>query len=112
MAADKWPSKPKTDPPRNHLEKMLEAPYPCHEGPVKHAMKDCNVMKSYLGEKIKPQDVAKVGAAKNGVHNEFPKEDGAVMMIFGGTPARPLRPKHKCILQEMYHTEPVVPSYL
>jgi hypothetical protein len=34
------------------------------------------------------------------------------MMIFGGTPARPTRHKHKRILQEIYHTKPVVPSYL
>jgi hypothetical protein len=34
------------------------------------------------------------------------------MMIFGGTPACPPRRKHKCILQEIYHIEPAVPSYL
>jgi hypothetical protein len=34
------------------------------------------------------------------------------MMIFGGMPALPLRHKHKLILQKIYHTEPVVPSYL
>jgi hypothetical protein len=34
------------------------------------------------------------------------------MMTFGGTPARPPRCKHKCILQEIYHTKPTVPSYL
>jgi hypothetical protein len=81
---------------------MLEAPYPYHEGSVKHALKDCNLMKSYLGGKTRPQDVAKVGVAKNIDHNEFPKEDSVVMMIFGGTPARPPRCKHKHILQEIY----------
>jgi hypothetical protein len=34
------------------------------------------------------------------------------MMIFDGTPARLSRRKHKRILQEIYHTEPFVPSYL
>jgi hypothetical protein len=34
------------------------------------------------------------------------------MMIFGGMPTHPPKRKHKCILQEIYHVEPVVPSYL
>jgi hypothetical protein len=91
---------------------MLEAPCPYHEGSVKHTLKDCNLMKSYLSGKNKPQDVAKVGVAKNVDHDKFPKEDGVLKMIFGGTPPRPPRRKHNPILQEIYHTEPVVPSYL
>jgi hypothetical protein len=91
---------------------MLEVPCPYHEGSVKHALKDYNLMKSYLGKKNKPKDVAKVSAATNVDHNKFPKEDDIVMMIFGAMPARPLRRKHKRILQEIYHTELVVPSYL
>jgi hypothetical protein len=78
---------------------MLEAPSPYHEGPVKHAMKDCNLMKRYLGGKNKPQDEANTGAAKNVEHDDFPKEDGVVMMIFGGTPTHPPRRKHKNILR-------------
>jgi hypothetical protein len=34
------------------------------------------------------------------------------MMIFGGTSARRSRRKHKRILQDIYHTETIVPSYL
>jgi hypothetical protein len=101
-------------PPRDHFKKMLEAPCPYHEGPVKRAFKDCNLMKNYLGgtAKNKLQDATKAGAAKNADHDEFPKEDGAVMMIFNGMPTLLLRCKHMCILQEIYHTEPVVTSYL
>jgi hypothetical protein len=33
-------------------------------------------------------------------------------MIFGGTSARRSRRKHKRILQDIYHTETIVPSYL
>jgi hypothetical protein len=69
-------------------------------------------MKSYLGGKNKPQDVAKVRAAKNGSHDEFPNEDNTIMMIFSGTPTRPSRRKHKRILQEIYHNEPAMPSHL
>jgi hypothetical protein len=56
--------------------------------------------------------VANTGAAKNVEHDELPMEDGVVMTIFGGTPARPPRHKQKRILQEIYHTKSVVPSYL
>jgi hypothetical protein len=28
---------------------MLEVPYPYHEGSIMHALKDCNLMKKYLG---------------------------------------------------------------
>jgi hypothetical protein len=79
---------------------------------VKHAMKDCNLMKRYLGRKNKLQDATNAGATKNVEHDNFPKEDGAVVMTFSGMPARPLRCKHKHILQEIYHTEPAVPLYL
>jgi hypothetical protein len=91
---------------------MLEAPCPYHETPVKHAMKDCNLMKRYLSGKNKPQDVTNADATKNVKHNKFAKEDDVVMMLFGGTPARPPRRKHKHILQEIYLTEPTMPSYL
>jgi hypothetical protein len=45
---------------------MLEAPYPYHEGSVKHILKDCNLMKNFLGidSKKKSLDAAKAGAAK------------------------------------------------
>jgi hypothetical protein len=55
-------------------------------------------MKSYLDGKNKPHDVAKVGVAKNVDHDEFPKEDGAVAMMFSGMPAHPLSHKHRHIL--------------
>jgi hypothetical protein len=67
-------------------------------------MKDCNHMKKYLSGKNKSQDVPNASAAKNVEHDEFPREDGVVMMIFSGMLARPLRHKHKHILQEIYHT--------
>jgi hypothetical protein len=78
-------------PPRVNFEKMLEAPCPYHEGSVKHALKDCNLMKNYLGgaPKNKLHDTAKAGTAKNANSDEFPKEDDVVMMIFSGMPARP-----------------------
>jgi hypothetical protein len=44
-AADKRSPKPKDGPSRDHFKKMLEAACPYHEGLVKHAMKNCNLMK-------------------------------------------------------------------
>jgi hypothetical protein len=110
--AGKRPSKPYAGPLRDYFKKMLEAPCLYHETPVKYAMKDCNLMKRYLSGKNKPQDATNTSAAKSVEHDNFPKEDGTVMMIFGGRPAHPPRRKHKRILQEIYHTEPTVPSYL
>jgi hypothetical protein len=48
MVTDKRPPKTNAGPPRDHSEKMLEAPCPYDEGPAKHAMKDCNLTKRYL----------------------------------------------------------------
>jgi hypothetical protein len=72
-AADKRPPKTKGGPLRDHFEKMLEAPCPYHETPVKHAVKDYNLMKRYLGGKNNPQDAASAGATKNVEHDDFPK---------------------------------------
>jgi hypothetical protein len=58
-------------------------------------MKDCNLMKRYLGGKNKPQDATNTGVAKNVENDYFPKVEGVVMMIFGGTLAPPPRRKHK-----------------
>jgi hypothetical protein len=82
------------------LEKMLDAPCPYHETVVKHEGKN------------KPHHAANAGTAKSVEHDEFPKEDGVVMMIFGGMPICPPRCKHKRILQEIYHNQLVMPSYL
>jgi hypothetical protein len=32
----------------DHFEKMLEGPYPNHAYPIKHAYKDCRLMKKFL----------------------------------------------------------------
>jgi hypothetical protein len=52
-AVDRRLVKPRSGPPKDHFEKLLEAPYRNHEGPVKHALKDCNLMKSFLARMMK-----------------------------------------------------------
>jgi hypothetical protein len=42
----------------------------------------------------------------------FPSEDGAVHMIFGGSPARPSRRREKLIWREVMNADVVKPSYL
>jgi hypothetical protein len=45
------PSKP--DPPKDHLEKLLDASCPHHKVPVKHALKDCRLIKNYVNSTLK-----------------------------------------------------------
>jgi hypothetical protein len=40
----KW----KTQSPKDHFEKLLEATCPHHQYPVKHNLKDCTMMKKFM----------------------------------------------------------------
>jgi hypothetical protein len=35
-------------PPKDHFEKLLKATYPHHSYPVRHKLKDCNMMKKFM----------------------------------------------------------------
>jgi hypothetical protein len=45
----------KAAPPKDHFERLLEAPCTHHEVPVKHALKDCRLMKNYVNNTLKPK---------------------------------------------------------
>jgi hypothetical protein len=45
----------KPAPTRDHLEKLLDAPCPHHEVPVKHTLKECRLMKNYVKSTLKPK---------------------------------------------------------
>jgi hypothetical protein len=47
------PTKP--GPPNDHFEKLLNASCPHHEVPVKHALKDCRLIKNYVNGTLKPR---------------------------------------------------------
>ena len=83
------------------MRKLLEAPCGNHEGPVKHALKDCNLMKRLLAGTMKqraPEAAKKVARGQDeDDETGYPREDGAVLMIFGGTPARPPKRQEKLI---------------
>jgi hypothetical protein len=53
-------SHPKGNPtkaglPKDHFEKLLDASCPHHEVPVKHALKDCRLIKNYVNDTLKPR---------------------------------------------------------
>jgi hypothetical protein len=101
MAAERKATRPKNNPPKNgppkdHFERLSEVPCTHHKVPVKHALKDCRLMKNYVTNMLKPKTTnppKKVVPPPNNDDDEegvgYPGDDNAVHMIFGGTPARP-----------------------
>jgi hypothetical protein len=71
----------------DHFKKMLEGPCPNHAYPIKHAYKDCGLMKRFLsggskkGEGKKKPDPPKNDAEEK--EDAFLEETGC-LMIFGG----------------------------
>jgi hypothetical protein len=103
---------------RDHFEKLLDAPCPNHEVPVKHTLRECQLMKNYVKSTLKPKTADhpdKQGPSHDnddGAGAVFPGEDGAVHMIFGGSPVRPSRWCEKLIGREVMNTDVATPSYL
>jgi hypothetical protein len=88
---------------RDHFERLLDAPCLHHEVPIKHTLRGCRLMKNYVKGTLKPKTAdqpEKQGPSPDNDDNAgaaFPGEDGAVHMIFGGSPARPSRWREKLI---------------
>jgi hypothetical protein len=70
-----------------HFEKMLEGPCPNHVYPIKHAYKDCGLIKKFLSGGSKQRDRKKKPDPPEDKAKEkedaFPEETGC-LMIFGG----------------------------
>jgi hypothetical protein len=107
-AVERKTSRPKGNPTKptlskDRFERLLDASCPHHEVPVKHTLKECQLMKNYVNGTLKPRtaDQSKKGGLSpdndDGAGAAFPGEDGAVHMIFGGSPARPSRRREKLI---------------
>jgi hypothetical protein len=102
----------------DHFEKLLDALCPHHEVPVKHTLRECWLMKNYVKGTLKPKTADqpdKQGPSHDnddGAGAVFPGEDGAVHMIFGGSPARPSRRREKLIRREVLNADVARPSYL
>jgi hypothetical protein len=95
------PTKPA--PSKDHFERLLDAPCPHHEVPVMHSLKDCRLINNYVNDtlRLRTTDQPKKGGPHpdndDGAGVSYPSEDGAVHMIFGGSPARPSRRREKLI---------------
>jgi hypothetical protein len=108
----------KSTPSRDHFEKLLDASCPHHEVLVKHTLRECRLMKSYVKSTLKPK-TADQSDKRGPSHDDdggagaiFPGEDGVVHMIFGGSPARPSRWREKLIRREVMKVGIASPSYL
>jgi hypothetical protein len=83
----------KPAPTRDHFEKLLDAPCPHHEVPMKHMLRECRLMKNYVKSTLKlktadqPDKQGPSHDNDDGAGAMFLSEDGAVYMIFGGSPA-------------------------
>jgi hypothetical protein len=110
------PAKPA--PSRDHFEKLLDTPCPHHEVLVKHTLRECRLMKNYVKSTLEPKTVDqpdKQGPShdnNDGAGAVFPSEDGAVHMIFGGSPERPSRRREKLIRREVMNADVAKLSYL
>jgi hypothetical protein len=122
-AVERKASRPKSNqgkpaPTRDHFERLLDAPCPHHEVPIKHILRECRLMKNHVKSTLKPKTTDqpdKQGPSHDnddGAGAMFPGEDGAVHMIFGGSPARPSRRREKLIRREVMSADVETPSYL
>jgi hypothetical protein len=103
---------------RDHFEKLLDAPCPHHEVPVKHTLRECRLMKNYVKSTLKPKTAdnpdkqGPIHDNDDGVGAMFPGEDGAVHMIFRGSSARPSRRHEKLIRRGVMNGDVAKSSYL
>jgi hypothetical protein len=90
-------TRPKSNPaeavlPKDHFEELLDALCPHHEVPIKHALKDCRLIKNYVNDTLKPRAVDPQKKFVPPPDNDdddtearYLGEDVAVHMIFGGS---------------------------
>ena len=104
----------KTPPTKDHFEKLLEEPCPHHQGPVKHKMKDCHLMKKFVQGTLRSESSGGgrgKDAAANDAHEAYVEED-VVAVVFGGAPAYESRRMQKLTRREVLFTDPATPTYL
>jgi hypothetical protein len=59
-ALERKASRPKSNPTKpvpskDHFKRLLDAPCPHHEVPVKHSLKDYRLIKNYVNDTLKPR---------------------------------------------------------
>ena len=68
---------------------MLRKPYPYHQGPVKHTLEECTMLRCYYAKLRLPNDNAKkrgTGDRDDNKDDRFPEVHNT-FMIFGGPSA-------------------------
>jgi hypothetical protein len=82
-----------------------------------YALKDCRLIKNYVNDTLKPRTadppkkVAPPPDNNDDAEARYPGEDGAVHMIFDGSPSRPKAPG-EADQAGVYNAESLTPSYL
>jgi hypothetical protein len=70
-------------PPTNHFEKLLEEACPNHAYPIKHKLRDYDMMKSFMASGSLTRGMELDDVLDEGDATPFPRED-AVMLIYDG----------------------------
>lgn len=110
-AADRDAKRP-ARPPTDYFEKMLEAPCKNHAFPVRHKLKECDLMKRFVAgapldnKGKKPEDAPGGGGVP-----PFPEEK-RVMSIYGGPAPHESRRSLKLTARDVNAVAPATPTYL
>jgi hypothetical protein len=96
------------------FDKMLKEPCPYHQGPVKHTVEECVMLRRYFHKAGPPAEGGK-GQGNNkkegGKEEEFPEIHNC-FMIYGGQVANASTRHHKQECQEVCSVKVVAPAYL
>jgi hypothetical protein len=81
MHSDKYQARPPTD----NFKRLLEEACPNHAYPIRHKLKDCDMMKSFMisGSLTRGTELDEDPGGSDRM--PFPRED-AVMIVYGGCP--------------------------
>jgi hypothetical protein len=72
-------------PPIDHFKKLLEEAYPNHAYPVKHKLRDCDMMKNFMISGFRTQGIELDEVTDESDMMPFPGE-AAFMTVYGGRP--------------------------
>ena len=90
---------------------MLKKPYPYHQGPVKHALEECTMLRHYYAKLGLLDDDAKrrdAGDKDDDKDDGFPEVHNA-FMIFGGPSACLTASQRKSECREVFSVEVATP---
>jgi hypothetical protein len=83
-------SKRQAQPPTDHFDKLLEETCPNPAYPIKHKLRDCGMMKSFMASGSLSRDMEVDKVPNEGDAMPFPREDAA-MTIYNGRPSPGMR---------------------